>query len=161
MGRKIVTELDIYTDASTEGSKSKNGGVAFVVCRDGAPICMESMYMAGGDNSRLELSAACAAIKWCTDQGYLINKRKRIKKLNIYSDAKYVTNSIRYVETWKKDGTWDGRPNKDLLEYIYKWSKFIKFTWVRGHRGNKYNEVADFMARTTRKTKENFIINDG
>lgn len=56
-----------------------------------------------------------------------------------YSDGQYA------ISTFIRGG----KKNKDLIEMFYKCTKHIKhlrFHWVKGHNGDKYNEMADDLA---------------
>jgi ribonuclease HI len=74
----------------------------------------------------------------------------------VYSDSKYVIDSVEkgWVFGWQKKG-FKGKKNPDLWKrflLIYKQHQ-VKFTWVKGHAGNKYNEVCDVLAVTAAESK--------
>ena len=76
-------------------------------------------------------------------------------EVTIYSDSKYVVDCVNkgWCFKWKKNGELnilnvEHRTNADL------WSLFIDLyelhivtmEWIKGHNGNKYNEIADKLA---------------
>jgi ribonuclease HI len=74
---------------------------------------------------------------------------KRSCEVIVYSDSKYVIDSVEkgWVFGWQKKA-FKGKKNKDLWKRflkIYKQHQ-VKFTWVKGHAGNKYNEICDVLA---------------
>lgn len=60
--------------------------------------------------------------------------------LTVYSDSKYAINVF--------SGIWKPKKNRDL---IIKYNERVKtlssvcFRWVKGHNGDKYNEMVDSM----------------
>ncbi|MFV0525977.1 MAG: ribonuclease H [Acidimicrobiales bacterium] len=95
-------------------------------------------------NQRMELTAVAEAI--ATIEG----------PLAVHSDSTYVVNCFRdrWYEGWKARG-WrnsNRKPvaNRDLWEplveaYLERRDE-ITFTWVKGHAGNRLNELADSLA---------------
>ncbi len=70
-------------------------------------------------------------------------------EVTVYSDSKYVVDAVeqKWLFGWVKKG-FKGKKNPDL------WKRFldvypknnVKFIWVKGHAGNKYNERCDELA---------------
>ena len=82
-------------------------------------------------NNRMELLAVIIAIIYCNrDCEYII-----------YSDSKVTINCA--------EGGWKRNKNLDLWkEYDkVKIGKRYKFEWVKGHSGNKWNDMADRIAK--------------
>ncbi|MBX9704366.1 MAG: ribonuclease HI [Silvanigrellaceae bacterium] len=81
--------------------------------------------------------------------------------VTIYTDSQYVKNAFTqgWLENWQKNNwrTSAGASvkNQDLWrEMIFLSRKFaLSWEWVRGHSGNKYNEVCDELARNAIKNK--------
>lgn len=72
----------------------------------------------------------------------------------IHSDSQYAINTLN--GNWKKL-----KKNLDLIAEIKKIIsefKSVDFVWVRGHDGDKYNEVCDKLAAKT--IKEKLIVNE-
>lgn len=105
-------------------------------------------------NNRMELKAIIKALEKI-DKGHTID---------VYSDSKYCVDSInQWLIAWVKKNKLQDKQNSDL------WSRFLtareehvtggttlNFTWVRGHNGNEFNEMADKLANVGR-----LDINDG
>jgi ribonuclease HI len=82
-----------------------------------------------------------------------LGKIKKASKIIIYTDSTYLKNGITvWIKNWEKNG-WKNaskKPvkNKDLWVMLSELSKgqVIEWKWVKAHRGNKYNEIADKLA---------------
>ena len=96
----------------------------------------------------MELMALISALKFVKDQN-----------LEIFTDSKYAKDGIeKWIINWKKNG-WktsnkEDVKNKDLWIELDKLNeqKKIKWTWVKGHAGDKYNSLADELARSQSKS---------
>jgi len=95
----------------------------------------EEWHVSGGElnttNNRMELKAVIEALQCCD----------HYNDFHIFSDSMYVINCA--------SGKWKRKKNIDLWEEYSRSShgKNIKFTWVKGHSGDKYNELVDKLAR--------------
>ena len=135
--------INIYTDGACSGNPGIGGWGVVVLIKDNKPI-----HLFGGSknttNNQMELTAAIEALK------YFSNK----SELNIFTDSQYVKNGIEsWINNWKKNG-WKTSSKKQvknkelwiqLEEQIEKHN--VKWQWVRGHAGNKNNEMADNLAK--------------
>jgi ribonuclease HI len=105
-------------------------------------------------NNRMELLSVIVALEQLKKPGY---------KVQIFSDSKYVVDSIekKWVFGWVKKN-FKGKKNADL------WKRFlaiypkhqVEFVWVKGHAGNKYNEVCDKLAVAAAHGK-NLLVDQG
>ena len=135
--------IKIYTDGACSGNPGI-GGWGVVILED----LDEHIFLNGGHNettnNRMELTAAIEALKYY----------KTKKEIEIFTDSKYLKDGIEsWIHNWKNNGwkTSTKKPvkNKDLwidldremLKHQVRWS------WVKGHSLNKYNEQADKLAR--------------
>lgn len=136
----------VYTDGACSGNPGR-GGWGAVIIVDG-----KEHPMSGGEklttNNRMELMAAIEAL-----EAVLEDRKWRTRKVCVVSDSQYVKNGIQtWIKNWKKNGwrTSNKEPvkNKDLwLELDEAVSKLdIEWRWVKGHAGNKYNEMCDRLA---------------
>ena len=80
----------------------------------------------------------------CRLHGAVIEVLKEYKRrLNflIHSDSMYVINCAQ--------GKWKRIKNKEYWKQYDKYSKTknIKWKWVKGHSGDKYNELVDKLAK--------------
>ena len=74
-------------------------------------------------------------------------------KVNLYTDSVYLKDGItKWIFNWQKNN-WKNANKKDvknkdlwiqLLEVVNKHD--INWIWVKGHEGNKGNEIADNLA---------------
>ena len=139
---KTSEVIIIYTDGACSGNPGKGGWGAVLLYKD------HRKEISGGNkdttNNRMELTAVIESLK---------NVKKSIP-LKIYTDSKYVMDGItKWINSWKKNGwrTADKKPvkNSDLWQELdIECQKHqISWNWVKGHSGDKYNEIADELAR--------------
>ena len=135
-----------YTDgACAQNAKSAGpGGYGIVVLDDNENLITTYSHKENNTtNNRQEMKA----IIWET-----IHYGKH--NLTIYSDSSYAINTFEtwmyswYKNEWKKS---DGRQpeNMDLISAFYDLMQQgykVKFKKVKGHSGNKWNEMADDLA---------------
>lgn len=139
-------DIVVYTDGSCSGNPGR-GGWGAVILADGV-----EKRMSGGEklttNNRMELMGAIEALEAILD-----DRKLRDRHITMYCDSQYVKNGIQtWIKGWKKNGwrTSGKEPvkNQDLWleldETVQKLS--IEWKWVKGHAGNKYNEICDELA---------------
>lgn len=133
--------IKVYTDGACKGNPGPGGwGVAIISSE-------KTVYLKGFSfkttNNIMELTAVIEALK-------TINLKTTIK---IYTDSKYVKLGItEWILNWKKNG-WKTSSKKDVKNKIL-WIQLdklvnknkIKWEWVKGHSGNKFNEKVDELA---------------
>jgi len=83
--------------------------------------------------------------------------KKESSKVIVYSDSKYVIDSInnKWIFDWQKKG-FKGKKNPDLWERfirVYK-KHHIDFIWIKGHNSHPQNERCDFLANTAAKKSD-------
>jgi ribonuclease HI len=87
--------------------------------------------------------------------------RNRVE-IEIYSDSKYVVEAVSkgWLKKWIATDFKGGKKNKDLWTRYHNLSKEhdIKFTWVKGHASNPYNQRCDELA--TAAADGNNLIED-
>ena len=122
-----------------------------------------SVSNTGQTNQRAEIMAAIRALE-TIKQDISNHSNSLVINVEIRTDSKYVINSISdWVHSWRRNGwrTASNQPvsNRDLFERLYhlcygsrddsgNGKKFnLKWTHVRGHRGELGNEEADKLAR--------------
>lgn len=141
---------EIYCDGAVSGNGKDNapGGWAYVVLEDGEVILANSGGEIGTTNQRMELMAA---VKACE----AIDTLDSFAKVKLYSDSAYFIRCFN--ENWWKNWECNGWVNskKEPVANQDLWKKLIpffckvpnyEFIKVRGHAGNKYNEIVDKMA---------------
>lgn len=131
-------EMIAFVDGSYEKiSKTYGSGIAVL---DLENDCVEEYKEAGIDkwdqwNIVGEVEASKYAIK--------LAKEKGIKKLCIYHD-------LKNLSLWAS-GSWQAKNEytQDYVRYVEDYSKDVDITFikVKGHSSNKYNDIADRLAR--------------
>lgn len=118
----------IYTDGSCIGNPGP-GGWAFCLIENG------NEYMMSGNeenttNNRMELRAVIESLKLLSSNS-----------CEIFSDSELTIKCAQGIYKRKKNiSLWE--EYKNVAKNIN-----IKWTWVKAHNGNKYNELVDSMAR--------------
>jgi ribonuclease HI len=137
-----MSKIEIYTDGACSGNPGPGGWGAVLLYKE------HEKRISGGEkdstNNRMELRAVSEALKTLKKPGELI----------VYTDSKYVMDGItKWIFSWKKNG-WK-TANKKPIKNIEFWQDLdeeaarhkIEWVWVKGHSGNRFNEVADQLAR--------------
>ena len=138
----IKETVQIFTDGACKGNPGVGGWGALV--KSSYYTKELKGYEQLTTNNRMELIAVIEGIK-------SIEKNANIE---ITTDSKYVKNGINlWIDNWKKNDwkTSKKKPvkNKDLWIELDKQIQrhIIKWQWIKGHAGHKYNEKADYLAR--------------
>ena len=144
MADKKNYSVNIFTDGACLGNPGP-GGYAYILLY----AQHEKKGSAGyrlTTNNRMELRAVIEGLR----------QLKKKCSVTVFSDSKYVCDAInkKWLEKWDKNG-WrssDKKPvkNKDLwieLKELLNGHSVI-FEWLKGHAGNKYNELCDQLANS-------------
>jgi len=141
-------EIIVYTDGGCSGNPGP-GGWGIVVIADG-----QEKQLSGGDklttNNRMELSAAIAALSVIKNTPQFAGR-----SVIVNIDSQYVKNGITtWISGWKKKG-WitagkDPVKNQDLWMMLDELNSAlnVKWNWVKGHAGIKYNEICDSLCQS-------------
>jgi ribonuclease HI len=125
-------EIHIHTDGSCSGNPGPGGWGAVIHFDD------EEIKISGGvkdtTNNRMEMTAIIEALKWLREKDLLKGS------IEIFSDSNFIIQTMN--KGWKK------KANQDLWAEMDKQRAWlnIKWTWVKGHADNKYNNLADELA---------------
>ena len=134
-----MNEVIIYTDGSSKGNPGKGGCGTILLAGKHVKKISEGFILT--TNNRMELLAVILGLE-------ALNKKCDVK---IYSDSKYVVDAIEkgWVFGWQKKG-FKGKKNSDLwIRFLSVYKKHnVKLHWIKGHSGNKYNEMCDDLAVT-------------
>ena len=138
-------KVTIYTDGAAKGNPGKAGwGVIFLVNDKVIEIGGGVEY---ATNNQMELTAPIEALK------HLKNKFSNIENIEIVSDSKYVILGItEWIFNWQKNNWRNANKksilNRELWEELYELTEEFKpkWTYVKGHSGDKWNERADIIA---------------
>ena len=138
-------KVTIYTDGAAKGNPGRAGWGAVFLVND------KVIEIGGGvehaTNNQMELTAPIEALK------HLKNKFSNIKHIEIVSDSKYVILGItEWIFNWERNG-WRNAAKKPVLNkelwgdlYVLTQELKPKWTYVKGHNGDKWNERADVIA---------------
>jgi len=133
--------LTIYTDGSARGNPGR-GGYGAILIWNGKIKEISQGYI-HTTNNRMELMSVVAALESLTRSGL---------DIEVFSDSKYVVRAVseNWLENWIKTDFKGGKKNKDLWKRYHELAKGqqIRFTWVKGHASNPYNQRCDELATT-------------
>jgi len=133
-----MAEIIIYTDGAAKGNPGPGGYGTVLISGSHKKELAEGFKLT--TNNRMELLAVIIGLEALKNKG---------SKVTIYSDSKYVVDSIekKWVFGWQKKA-FKGKKNPDLwrrfLEIYPKHN--VKFIWIKGHANIPGNELADQLA---------------
>ena len=151
-----MEKIEVYTDGACSGNPG-NGGYAFVILKGEKEILKLSGSQENTTNNYMELKAIVRAIEHVISElGSIPTKNKM--EVFIHSDSAYCINPVEkgWIKFWESNG-WisrTGEPIKNLelwikLNSLLKHRKFeFKFVKVKGHSGDRYNEMVDKAAKS-------------
>ncbi|MFT4087058.1 MAG: ribonuclease HI [Gordonia sp. (in: high G+C Gram-positive bacteria)] len=143
----MSTTVEISTDGACLGNPGPGGWGA--VLRYGDTEKQLSGAEPDTTNNRMELTAAIEGLAALTRPCDVI----------LYTDSVYVRDGItKWVNGWKRNGwqTSAKKPvkNADLWQRLVDEERrhTVEWRWVKGHNGDKYNEIADTLATSAART---------
>lgn len=137
-----MKKITIYTDGACLGNPGPGGWGAVLIYNT------HEKTIQGGENettnNRMELMAAIQSLAQLNEAC----------EVALYTDSKYVKQGMtEWLINWKKRN-WKTASNKpvknvDLWQALDKEVSRhrVSWYWVKGHAGDKYNEMADKLAR--------------
>lgn len=147
-------KIKIYTDGAAKGNPGKAGwGAVIMFHNDKLKVKSKKLKVVeiGGSvdhatNNQMELTAPIEALKY-------IKKHRVNFFVEFFSDSKYVILGItEWIFNWQKNNWINSakKPvlNKKLWQELYVLTKEFKpkWTYVKGHNEDKYNDRADEIA---------------
>lgn len=150
--------LKVYTDGSCSSNPGA-GGFAFVVLSArNNELLKVSGCKSMTTNNYMELKAILSAMKHLKEYP-VYNAKGNV--IEVYSDSAYCINPINqgWLKSWKKLG-WKTKKGEEIknvelwkeLEIILnKMRSQVKFIKVKGHSGDKYNEMVNDLAQAATK----------
>jgi len=146
-----MIKITIYTDGSAKGNPGNGGYGAVMMSGKHKKELSEGFRLT--TNNRMELLSVIVALE----------SIKNPADVQVFSDSKYVVDSVEkgWVFGWQKKG-FKGKKNSDLWKrFLLTYPKHtIKFNWVKGHAGNKYNEICDTLA-VEAADGNNLLVDEG
>lgn len=131
----MSSSYTVFTDGAYSSARDQ-GGVGIVILKDGLEILRYSNMYKKTTNNQMELGAIIIALRMIKGE---------IDSLVIYTDSQYCIGCA--VQGWKR------KKNKAMWEEFNKQYNRVKelcpdirFIHVKGHAGNKYNEIVDKLA---------------
>jgi len=123
--------IEVYTDGAYSSSRNQ-GGWAFVVIKDGIKIFSGFDTIFNTTNNRMEVVSAIEALKYLKKEGFT--------SFTLYSDSMYVIGTMSL--------NWRRKKNVDLWIQMDELITGLNISWthVKGHEGDKYNEMCDMLA---------------
>lgn len=149
---RVDRELHLYTDGACTGAR---GGFGCVLVN---PKTDQHIALADGPfcettNNQMEMLAVIRGLEF-------VHRRIGAQSLLVFSDSQYVIKGItEWIHNWKRNG-WFTSSNK-LVKNAALWQRMEKarglhqmtrFQWVKGHDGNRFNEMADRLAVSKRQS---------
>lgn len=138
-----MSKIEIYTDGACLGNPGRGGWGAILLYKE------HRKEISGNEmdstNNRMEMRAVIESLK----------SLKKPSEITLFTDSKYVMDGItKWIFSWKKNG-WKSADKKPVKN-IDLWQELdaqvarheITWTWVKGHSGNHFNEIADELARS-------------
>ena len=133
-------KITVFTDGSSRGNPGP-GGYGIIMC---APEHNYRKEFSAGyrltTNNRMELLAVIVSLE---------NLRSKGHKVDIYSDSKYVVDSVSkgWLAGWVAKGFKD-KKNPDLWRRYIEAAKgqYVSFHWIKGHNEHPENERCDALA---------------
>lgn len=147
-----MSELIIYTDGASRGNPGRGGlGVLMMYGSKKKEIAEGYKFTT---NNRMELLAVVRALESLKNNQHTVH---------IFTDSKYVVDAVEkgWLYNWIRTQFAGGKKNKDLWMRYYALSKkfVIRFTWVKGHASNPFNNRCDELATSAADGED--LLRDG
>jgi ribonuclease HI len=135
-------DVTIYTDGGADPNPGAGGWAAILLDRAGGKVRELSGGEPAATNNRMELTAAIRALEALT----------RRCRVHLFTDSLYLRKGItEWLPGWiargwrRKDGVLQ---NEDLWQRLAVLiaEHDIRWDWIKGHAGNRWNERADQLA---------------
>ena len=145
-----MKDVKIYTDGGCIGNPGPGGYGVVLLFGEHRKELSDSFKET--TNNRMELLACIKGLE-------ALKEKCRVE---LYSDSKYVVDGINkgWAQRWQKNNwirnkkTGDRAVNPDLWQQLLELVKQhdVTMNWVKGHAGNKENEICDELANTAARS---------
>lgn len=150
-----MSRIRIYTDGGCSGNPGP-GAWAYIIPRKEGDV-RRAGFAPDTTNNRMELKAVIEALEAVRDDPVL-----RCSEIEVFTDSQYVKKGISdWIHTWISNGwrTRSKKPvkNQDLWQRLLDLSSglAIRWNWLQGHAGDRYNEACDRLVQETIKLRGN------
>jgi ribonuclease HI len=167
---RVEFPILLYTDGAciNNGSKNALGGWAYILLWDSMKKeFWHSNFEQPTTNNRMELRSILSGLKEIKSRWI-----SPYPKIAVISDSKYcIQGASIWMYNWEKRG-WKKREkeqvgrkhpllNVDMWKEMFELCKILKpsFFWVKGHSGNKYNEICDELAEISIALRKEYSKN--
>lgn len=137
-----MKKVIIYTDGACSGNPGSGGWGAILIFGEHEKEIFGGEY--NTTNNRMELLAAIKSLE----------SLKEKCNIELFTDSQYVKKGItEWLPIWKNNNWKNSQKknvkNADLWKELDNQNQNhnVTWKWVKGHAGNKYNEIADSLAR--------------
>lgn len=145
-----MIQVKIVTDGSCLKNPGGPGGWAYIIKFPEPHVFQAIGREKSTTNNRMELQAATEALAFL-ERNYDVTRFH----CSLFTDSEYLRMGITtWIKRWQvnKWTTAEGKPVKNqdlwnqLLILIHKFPK-LEWKWVKGHNGDKDNEMCDQLAK--------------
>jgi ribonuclease HI len=152
-----MKKVEIYTDGACSGNPGDGGWAA--ILKFGEKEREISGFEADTTNNRMELRAALEGL----------SALKEPCEVEIFSDSSYLVNAFEkeWLSNWKRNG-WINS-SKEAVKNMEYWKDLdrlcsvhsVKWTKVKGHSDNEYNNRCDRLAVGEIKKNREVLMEQG
>jgi ribonuclease HI len=128
--------IKIYTDGSCKPTNPGPAGYGVVILFNNDTISTSNKYIGKSTNNIAEIMGVQHALE------LLKQTDSQWEEVIIYTDSQYV------IGIFEKN--WNAKANQDLITEVKRELEYfpnLTFEWVKAHNGDKYNEMADLLAK--------------
>ncbi len=128
--------LYLYTDGSSTGRNNREWGWGWVLVSEDKLIATDCGGGPSGTNNHGELTAAIEGLAYI-----VADPRLKKSKVTLISDSLYCLKTA--------SGEYTPRKNLELCKLLKNLYDFTKAEgkWVKGHSGDRFNEIADKLSK--------------
>ena len=133
-----MRKVDIYTDGACDAKGQ--GGWGFVLRYESIALYRSFGWANKTTNNRMELTAVIKGL----------DTLKEPCEVNVYTDSQYISSAFNdgFIYKWHND-LFVHTSNADLWKHLLKAMENhnVTFTKIPAHTGDRYNEMADTLAK--------------
>ncbi len=129
--------IKVYTDGSCKPTNPGPAGCGIVIIKNGKASTY-GKYIGEATNNIAEIMGLKYALE------ILKEEKAQWKSIEVYTDSQYV------IGIFQKN--WNAKANQALIAGVKKELEYfpnLVFHWVKAHNGDKYNEMADELAKNS------------